>query len=97
MHNKGVIHRDIKPENLVLDEKGYVHITDMGISRLWSPDNAHDTSGTPGYMAPEVMCRQNHGVGVDYFALGIVAYEFMYGRRPYPGKTRKDIREQIFA
>lgn len=57
MHNNGVIHRDIKPENLLLDEKGYVHITDMGISRMWSPDNAHDTSGTPGYMAPEVMCR----------------------------------------
>lgn len=57
MHNNGVLHRDIKPENLLLDENGYVHITDMGISRLWSPDNSHDTSGTPGYMAPEVMCR----------------------------------------
>mmetsp|Transcript_42641 Transcript_42641/g.40940 ORF Transcript_42641/g.40940 Transcript_42641/m.40940 type:complete len:193 (+) Transcript_42641:33-611(+) len=57
MHNNGVIHRDIKPENLLLDEQGYVHITDMGISRIWCPDNAHDTSGTPGYMAPEVMCR----------------------------------------
>jgi serine/threonine protein kinase len=57
MHNNGVIHRDIKPENLLLDEKGYVHITDMGISKMWSPDNSHDTSGTPGYMAPEVMCR----------------------------------------
>jgi len=96
MHNNGVIHRDIKPENLLLDEKGYVHITDMGISRIWSPDNAHDTSGTPGYMAPEVMCRQNHGVAVDYFALGIVCYEFMFGKRPYTGKTRKDIRDQIF-
>lgn len=57
MHSQGVIHRDIKPENLLLDEKGYVRITDMGISRVWSPDNAHDTSGTPGYMAPEVMIR----------------------------------------
>jgi serine/threonine protein kinase len=57
MHNNGVIHRDIKPENLLLDERGYVHITDMGISKIWMPDNAHDTSGTPGYMAPEVMCR----------------------------------------
>jgi len=51
------MHRDIKPENLLLDENGYVRITDMGISRAWSPDNAHDTSGTPGYMAPEVMTR----------------------------------------
>ena len=39
-----------------------------------------DTSGTPGYMAPEVMCRLNHKVTVDYFAVGVMAYECMYGR-----------------
>jgi len=93
MHNNGVIHRDIKPENLLLDGNGYLRITDLGISRVWAPDNAHDTSGTPGYMAPEVMCRQNHGVAVDYFALGIITYEFIYGRRPFAGKSRKEIRD----
>jgi serine/threonine protein kinase len=40
-----------------MDEKGYVHITDMGIARLQRAENKEDTSGTPGYMAPEVMCR----------------------------------------
>ena len=57
MHNNGVIHRDIKPENLHMEASGYVRITDLGISREWSPENSQDTSGTPGYMAPEVMCR----------------------------------------
>ena len=57
MHKNGVIHRDIKPENLLMDSNGYVRITDLGISREWQPDNQADTSGTPGYMAPEVMCR----------------------------------------
>ena len=80
LHTNGILHRDIKPENLVLDEKGYVRITDLGIARSWHPDNAQDTSGTPGYMAPEVMCRQNHGVAVDYFAVGVIGYEFMTGR-----------------
>jgi serine/threonine protein kinase len=92
-----VIHRDIKPENLLLDEMGYVRITDLGISRVWTPDNAHDTSGTPGYMAPEVMIRQNHGITVDYFALGIITYEFMFGKRPYLGKNRKEIRDAMIA
>lgn len=55
MHNNSVIHRDIKPENLVLDSAGYVRLTDMGIARIWSKDNGKETSGTPGYMAPEVM------------------------------------------
>lgn len=57
LHNNNIIHRDIKPENLVLDCDGYVRTTDLGIARIWKPDNASDTSGTPGYMAPEVMCR----------------------------------------
>lgn len=50
VHNKNIIHRDIKPENLVLDDEGYIRITDFGIARVWRPDNAQDTSGTPGYM-----------------------------------------------
>lgn len=55
LHTNSIIHRDIKPENLVLDEKGYVRVTDMGIARIWNPENSSETSGTPGYMAPEVM------------------------------------------
>ncbi|CAD8052561.1 unnamed protein product [Paramecium primaurelia] len=97
MHSQNIIHRDIKPENLVLDKNGYVRITDLGIARVLRPDNAQDTSGTPGYMAPEVMCRQNHSFSVDYFALGVIGYEFMLGRRPYTGRTRKEIRDQILA
>jgi len=68
LHENSIIHRDIKPENLVFEESGYLRITDLGIARKWNPDNAKETSGTPGYMAPEVMCRQNHNIEVDYFA-----------------------------
>ena len=97
IHSNGIIHRDIKPENLVFDAAGYLHITDFGIARIWTPENSQDTSGTPGYMAPEVMCRQNHGVAADYFAVGVIAYECMLGRRPYQGRSRKEIRDQILA
>ena len=97
MHSNLVIHRDIKPENLVFDDKGYLHITDLGISRIWNADNAKETSGTPGYMSPEVMCRQNHGVAADYFAVGVIGYEMMMKSRPYRGKSRKEIRDQILA
>ena len=43
----------------------YMRVNDLGIARVWNSDNAKDTSGTPGYMEPEVMCRQNNGVAVD--------------------------------
>ncbi len=88
LHFNGILHRDIKPENLVLDSRGYLRLTDFVVAERWRKDNAADTSGTPGYMAPEVMCRHNHGIAVDYYALGVMLYEFMTGRRPYTGKSR---------
>ncbi|CAK75854.1 unnamed protein product (macronuclear) [Paramecium tetraurelia] len=97
LHQQGIIHRDLKPENLVFDDKGYLRLTDMGIARIWRPENSSDISGTPGYMAPEVICRQNHGISVDFFALGVIVYECMLGKRPYVGKTRQEIREQILG
>ena len=95
MHTNGVIHRDIKPENLLFGEDGYVSLTDLGISTVWSPDNWNDSSGTPGYMAPEVMSKQNHGIAVDYYGLGIICYEIIMGKRPYSGKNRKEIKEVV--
>ena len=96
-HYYHIIHRDIKPENLVLDSKGYVHITDFGIAKLQVENNHKETSGTPGYMSPEVLCGQNHTIAVDYFALGVMGYEFMIGVRPYLGRSRKEIKEKVMA
>lgn len=50
LHNNGILHRDLKPENLVFDKKGYLRLTDLGVARIWKPENSADTSGTPGYM-----------------------------------------------
>ena len=97
IHKNKVIHRDIKPENLVLDDKGYVHITDFGIAKINMPDNSSETSGTPGYMCPEVMNRKNHSFPADYFSIGVIGYEFMMGRRPYRGRGRKEIKEQMIS
>jgi serine/threonine protein kinase len=99
VHSHNIIHRDIKPENLVFDLKGYLKLTDFGIAREWYPelDNSNETSGTPGYMAPEVMCKNNHGLAADYFAIGVIGWECMFGKRPYTGKSRREIRDAILA
>jgi len=48
-------------------------------------------------MAPEVMCWQNHSIEADYYALGVIAYECMLGKRPYLGRTRREIRDHILS
>ena len=55
IHSNNIIHRDIKPENLVLEKNGYLRVTDFGIAKKIGPNPHVETSGTPGYMAPEVM------------------------------------------
>ena len=95
IHKNNIIHRDIKPENLVLDNKGYVHITDFGVAKINEKDNSNETSGTPGYMAPEVLFMQNHTFTCDFFALGVIGYEFCIGHRPYLGRSRQEIKNVI--
>ena len=97
LHSKRIIHRNIKPDNSIIDEDGYLRITDFGISKFYKEENSSDTSGTPGYIAPEVLCRQNHTTSVDYFAVGVIAYECIFGKRPYMGKNRKEIRDAMLA
>ncbi len=70
-----------------------MRLTDFGVACIAKPDNSAETSGTPGYMAPEVMMRKNHDIAADYFAVGVIAYECMLGKRPYVGKTRREIRD----
>ena len=97
IHNHNIIHRDIKPENLVLDSNGYLAITDFGVAKKNSKNNSSETSGTPGYMAPEVLCSLNHSFYVDFYAVGVMAYEFMNGYRPYLGRNRKEIKEAVLS
>jgi serum/glucocorticoid-regulated kinase 2 len=91
IHKKRIFHRDIKPENLVFDELGYLRLTDFGIARAEHSKQSLDASGTPGYMAPEVLCKQMHSFEVDFYAIGIIAHELMLGKvllRTFSGRIR---------
>ena len=97
IHENNIIHRDIKPENLLYDDKGYVRLTDFGVAKIKKNENSSETSGTPGYMAPEVLLGQNHSFTVDFYAIGIIGYEFLMGQRPYVGKNRKEIKHLVLS
>ena len=97
IHGQNILHRDIKPENLVFDNNGFLRITDFGIAKHYVVNNKKDTSGTVGYLAPEVLCNVNHNFSIDYYAVGIITYELMYGHRPYLGKTKHEVKQLILT
>ncbi|HEX8862907.1 MAG TPA: serine/threonine-protein kinase, partial [Actinomycetes bacterium] len=87
-HLAGVVHRDVKPSNLLLRRDGVVKVTDFGIAH--AADEAPRTEaglvvGTAAYLSPEqVACRPATPIS-DVYALGVVAYECLAGRRPFTG------------
>jgi len=97
IHSQNILHRDIKPENLVFDSRGYLRITDFGIAKKYKVNNRKDTSGTVGYLAPEVLCNENHNFSIDYYAVGIITFELAYGHRPYIGKTKSEVKHLILT
>ena len=97
IHNQKIIHRDIKPENLLLDKNGYLRLTDFGIAIITNNENIKNSSGTVGYMAPEVILRKGHSYPADFFALGVIGYEIMLGHRPYFGRNRKQLKDLILS
>jgi serine/threonine-protein kinase len=93
-HDAGIIHRDIKPDNLFIQRSGRVKILDFGISKF-DPSLTGEkqltgdlTLGTPYYMAPEQTSNTSSvDQRADVYALGIVLYECVTGRRPFEAET----------
>ena len=96
IHNNNILHRDIKPENLVFDDRGYLHLTDFGISqKIQKGKNIYDKSGTPGYISPEVLSNKPQTFSSDYFSVGVICYELLFHKKPFRGKNKKEVAEKI--
>merc|ERR1719359_2157704 len=83
MHSKGTVYRDLKPENLLLDNDGYMKITDFGFAKRINNERTWTLCGTPDYLAPEVVSGVGHGRGVDWWTLGILCYEMLASYPPF--------------
>lgn len=94
VHGAGIVHRDIKPGNIMVSPTGEVKLTDFGISK--APGQANLTQagmvmGTAQYLPPEQAMGQPATPAGDLYALGVIAYEALAGKRPFTGDKPVDI------
>lgn len=82
MHGMDIVYRDLKPENLVMDNSGYIKVTDFGFAKV-VPKKTYTLCGTPDYLAPEIVTGQGHGKGVDWWCLGVLIYELLSSFPPF--------------
>lgn len=101
LHSNRIIHRDIKPENILMDSKGHVRISDLGLAvEIPEGKAVSGGGGTPGYMAPEVIKNEHYTFSPDYFGLGCLIFEMIEGTLPFPVKKQKvktvDAKKQLY-
>ncbi|HUK36613.1 MAG TPA: serine/threonine-protein kinase, partial [Vicinamibacterales bacterium] len=108
-HAAGIVHRDVKPENIMVRGDGYVKVLDFGLARIDTSNASDETTrtnfdtavgtvmGTTCYLSPEVVQARVAGPPADVFALGVVLYELLAGRRPFVAPTSVGVLSAILS
>jgi serine/threonine protein kinase len=97
LHSNGIVHRDLKPENVLLDAGGHVKIADFGFVKenMQSETVTQTFCGTPEYTAPEVISPDPYNSMCDWWSLGILVYEMLYGKVPWTDANINAIYKSI--
>ena len=96
-HQNGIVHRDIKPANILIDKKGRPYLADFGVARMEASTmtGPGKTIGTLSYMTPEQVMGGNVDHRADIFALGVILYELLTGKKPFAGDNLSTIVYKI--
>lgn len=91
-----MVHGDIKPTNLMITREGDLKLSDFGLARSTSEDQSgRGLSGTPSYMAPELIDDPHITVQSDMYAIGVTLFEMVFGRLPFKLDEQLSLREQL--
>ncbi|KAG7475986.1 serine serine/threonine-protein kinase Sgk1-like [Solea senegalensis] len=95
LHSLDIVYRDLKPENILLDSEGHVKLTDFGLCKEGVAIGGimHTFCGTPEYLAPEVLQGHPYSPAVDWWGLGTVLFEMLYGLPPFYSHSKAEMFE----
>ena len=86
----------MKPDNILLDSAGHAHITDFNVAIHYSDRRLHTSvAGSMAYMAPQVINKKGYSWQIDWWSLGITAYELIFHNRPFDGRNAEKMTQSI--
>ena len=98
LHSNSVIYRDLKAENVLIDRTGHVKLVDFSFAKRIMPDEKLRTlCGTADYICPEMLNGKGYSIPVDWWAFGVLIFEFLCGFPPFFERTPMKIYEKILA
>ena len=85
LHRQNIVYRNLKPESILIDKDGYIKLIDFTLSTQLkeADDTTHSFVGTADYMAPEIISKEGHSFEADWWALGVLTFEMVYGFPPF--------------
>jgi beta-lactam-binding protein with PASTA domain/serine/threonine protein kinase len=90
-HRAGLVHRDVKPENVLISDDGRIKVADFGLAKAMSATTQHTATGvligTVSYVAPELVLEGRSDARADVYAVGVILYELLTGKKPHEGET----------
>lgn len=97
MHSENIIYRDLKPENILIANDGHIRLTDFGLCKegIQANTTTNTFCGTPEYLAPEILLKKPYTRAVDWWCLGSVIYEMLFGLPPFYSKDQNQMYNNI--
>jgi len=99
LHSHDIIHRDLKPENILITAQGHLVLTDFGLAKeeVTNDEGASTFCGTMEYMPPEMIQGLKYGKPADFWSVGILIYDMLFGQPPFRNNNKKKLQDMILS